>query len=381
MEKPTDAHWMRLAVRLARRAMGETSPNPMVGAVLVRDGVEIGKGWHHRAGHPHAEIEAIRDAAQRGNPIDGATLYVTLEPCSTHGRTPPCTDAILAAGIPRVVVGATDPNPRHAGRGLDLLREQGITVLTGVQAKSATALNRSFNHWIVHQTPLVTLKVGMTLDGKIATAGGESKWITGSESRRHGMRLRHSHDAVLVGIGTVLADDPGLTVRLVQRPPSSKRRVVLDSQARTPLTSQLVTDPFVSQTVIVVGEIAPFERREALAQRVAVWTAPLLDGRIDLAWLMTRLGADGITSLLVEGGGEVHAAFITAGLAHRAAFFYAPLILGGANAIKAVGGHGARLLAETTRLTDVRTKKVGDDLLLEANIIPPSIGTKPSEES
>ena len=381
METPTDAHWMRMALRLARRAMGENSPNPMVGAVLVRDGVEIGKGWHHRAGQPHAEIEALRDAAKRGNPVAGATLYVTLEPCSTHGRTPPCTDAILAAGIARVVVGATDPNPRHAGRGLDLLRERGVSIMTGVNAKAATELNRSFNHWIVQRTPLVTLKAGMTLDGKIATATGESKWITGPESRRRVMRLRQSHDAVLVGIGTVLADDPALTVRLARRPPSSKRRVVLDTQARTPLTSQLVTDPFVSQTVIVVGENAPPGRREALAQCVAVWTAPLVDGRIDLAWLMKRLGGEGITSLLVEGGGEVHAAFISAGLAHRVAFFYAPLILGGATAIKAVGGQGARSLAETTQLTDVRTTIVGDDLLLEANILPPSIGTKPSEES
>ena len=370
-----------MALRLARRAMGENSPNPMVGAVLVRDGVEIGKGWHHRAGQPHAEIEALRDAAKRGNPVAGATLYVTLEPCSTHGRTPPCTDAILAAGIARVVVGATDPNPRHAGRGLDLLRERGVSIMTGVNAKAATELNRSFNHWIVQRTPLVTLKAGMTLDGKIATATGESKWITGPESRRRVMRLRQSHDAVLVGIGTVLADDPALTVRLARRPPSSKRRVVLDTQARTPLTSQLVTDPFVSQTVIVVGENAPPGRREALAQCVAVWTAPLVDGRIDLAWLMKRLGGEGITSLLVEGGGEVHAAFISAGLAHRVAFFYAPLILGGATAIKAVGGQGARSLAETTQLTDVRTTIVGDDLLLEANILPPSIGTKPSEES
>lgn len=381
METPTDAYWMRLALQLARRALGETSPNPMVGAVLMRDGAEIGKGWHHRAGQPHAEIEALRDAAQRGNPVDGATLYVTLEPCSTDGRTPPCTDAILASGIARVVVGATDPNPRHAGRGLVLLRERGVPVIAGVSVKAATELNRGFNHWIVHRTPLVTLKAGMTLDGKIATATGESKWITGPESRRRVMRLRQSHDAVLVGIGTVLADDPALTVRLGRRPPSSKRRVVLDTRARTPLTAQLVTDGFASETVIVVGENAPLERREALAQCVAVWTAPLVDGRIDLAWLMTRLGAEGITGMLVEGGGEVHAAFISAGLAHRVTFFYAPLILGGAHAIKAVGGPGARSLAETTRLADVRTTKVGNDLLLEANIVPPPAKSKPSIES
>ena len=205
--------YMRLALRLARRGYGTTSPNPMVGAVLVKGGKIIGRGWHHRAGEPHAEIEALRDAQERGHTVKGATLYVTLEPCCTRGRTPPCTDAIVAAGIKRVVAGAIDPNPRHRGRGFRILRRAGLAVTHGVMAEECARLNEAFNHWIVQRTPFVTVKAGMTLDGKIATAAGESKWITGEKARAYGMKLRQGVDAILVGINTVLADDPSLTVR------------------------------------------------------------------------------------------------------------------------------------------------------------------------
>jgi diaminohydroxyphosphoribosylaminopyrimidine deaminase/5-amino-6-(5-phosphoribosylamino)uracil reductase len=369
--KPSDLTWIRFALRLARKATGETSPNPMVGAVLIKEGQEIGLGWHHRAGLPHAEIEALRDARSRGNDPTGATLYVTLEPCSTHGRTPPCTEAILEAGITRVVVAATDPNPRHAGRGIDLLRNAGVEVITGIGSSEANLLNRGFNHWIVHKTPWVTLKAGMTLDGKIATASGESKWITGPESRKRVMQMRRGNDAILVGIGTVLADNPALTVRQGKHPPFSRRRVILDTQARTPLTCQLTSDHFREKTVIVVGEDAPKDRREALAQQVQVWVAPCQQGHVDLRWLLSRLGGEGVTSLLVEGGGEVHSAFISSGLAHQVAFFYAPLILGGEESIRAVGGQGAASLAEASQLADIRTTILGEDLLLEAMVIPP----------
>ncbi len=204
---------MRLALRLARRGYGRTSPNPMVGAVLVKGGRIIGRGWHRRAGEPHAEIEALRDAREQGHKVKGATLYVTLEPCSTRGRTPPCTKALLAAGIRKVVSGAVDPNPRHRGRAFDILQRAGITVTQGVLAEECARLNEAFNHWIVQRTPLVTVKAAMTLDGKIATAAGESKWITGEKARAYGMKLRQGADAVLVGISTVLSDDPSLTAR------------------------------------------------------------------------------------------------------------------------------------------------------------------------
>lgn len=376
----TDAWMMRLARRLAQRGVGATSPNPLVGAVLVKGGRIIGRGWHHRAGGPHAEIEALRDAEKRGFSPRGATLYVTLEPCCTQGRTPPCTDALIAARLRRVVVGAADPNPRHAGRGFTILEHAGIAVTRGVLAGECQQLNAAFNHWIVSRTPFVTVKAAMTLDGKIATASGESKWITGEKARAHGMKLRQSSDAILVGINTILADDPSLTLRgpksETRRPkPLRLRRIVLDSLARTPLNARVVSDEQAALTTLVVSRRAPKQRIAALAQRVRVLMAPLTKPKrrlrkaeIDLRWLLRRLGSENITSLLVEGGGEVNASFLRQRLAHGVAFFYAPKILGGRDARKAVGGEGARTLAEAIRLRDLRWRQLGDDLLLEATV-------------
>jgi len=388
----TDADYMRLALRLARRGRGRTSPNPMVGAVVVQGGVILGRGWHHRAGEPHAEILALRAAVRRhGRALTAATLYVTLEPCCTTGRTPPCTDAILAAGIRRVVAGATDPNPRHAGRGFEMLQQAGLTVVTGVLGEECAQLNEAFNHWIVHGTPLVTVKAAMTLDGKIATATGESRWITGERARAEGMKLRQASDAILVGINTVLADDPALTWRpagavvrtvlpatnvaaaaaggSVSRPPL--RRIILDARARTPLTARVVTDEYARWTTIVVGEHAPGRRVAALAKQANVLALPATGAprpALDLRRLLQRLGAEGVTSLLVEGGGEVQAAFLADGLAQRAAFFYAPKILGGRDARKAVAGAGARSWREVVPLTALRWRRLGPDLWLTARV-------------
>lgn len=357
---------MRLALRLARRGLGRTSPNPAVGAVLVKAGRVLGQGWHRRAGGPHAEVEALRDAARQGHDPRGATLYVTLEPCCSHGRTPPCTQAILDAGIRRVVAAATDPNPAHAGRGFRLLRRAGVAVTTGVLADEATRLNESFNHWIVRRTPFVTVKAAMTLDGKIATAAGESKWITGPAARALGMQLRRQSDAILVGINTVLADDPQLTVRPARRPPL--RRVILDAQARTPPEAAVVSDATAAHTLIVTSRTAPARRVAALVRKVQVWTAPMRGGRIDLRWLLRRLGAEGVTSLLVEGGGETQAAFLEDGLAQRVAFFYAPKVLGGRQSLRAVAGAGARSARGLIRLHDVTWRRVGADLALIARL-------------
>ena len=366
----TDSTLMKLALRLARRGSGATSPNPMVGAVLVQRGLVIGRGWHRQAGGPHAEVEALRDAARRGHDPRGATLYVTLEPCCTHGRTPPCTDAIIAAGIARVVVAATDPNPAHAGRGFRILRRAGLKVVTGVLADEAVRLNEAFNHWIIHHTPFVTVKAAMTLDGKIATASGESKWITGEAARAEGMKLRLGTDAILVGVNTVLADDPALTARTISnlKSPTANprlRRIILDSRARTPLTAKVVSDELAALTTIVVTKAAPARRVAALAKRVNVWTAPG-KARVALRWLLKKLGRENVTSLLVEGGGEVNAAFLLDGFAHRVVFFYAPKILGGRHARKAVAGAGARSLAEALILRAVEWRRVGDDLMMTA---------------
>jgi len=363
---------MRRALRLARRGLGRTSPNPMVGAVLVRGDQLLGEGWHRRAGGPHAEIEALEAARRAGRRPRGATLYVTLEPCSTHGRTPPCTDAIRAAGIRRVVVAATDPNPAHAGRGFALLRAAGLEVVTGLLAAEAERLNEAFNHWIVHRVPFVTLKAAMTLDGKIATRAGDSQWITSPAARRWAMRRRRAVDAILVGVNTVRTDDPALTVRRRDGAPlpaaRQPRRIVLDSRARTPLTARLVTDAFAARTLIVTTAAAPVRRRRALAARVRVIEAPADGGRVDLRWLLRLLGAEEITHLLVEGGGLVQGAFADAGLVQRLDAYYAPLIVGGRDAPRAVAGRGAGSRAEALRLHAVETRRVGPDLFLTARV-------------
>ena len=368
-----DTKFMRLALRLAQKAYGATSPNPMVGAVLAKGGKIIGRGWHRKAGSPHAEIEALLDAERRGHSAQGATLYVTLEPCCTHGRTPPCTAAIKTSGIKAVVVGATDPNPSHAGKGFEILKRAGIKVSSGILAAECSQLNTGFNHWIITRQPLVTVKAAMTLDGKIATASGESKWITGEQARSYGMRLRQGSDAILVGVNTILADDPSLTWRSAQRakskPPSPRlRRIVLDSQARTPLTAKVVSDEQAALTTIVVTRRAPKARVAALRKRVSVLIAPEKKSRIDLRWLLKKLGAENVTGLLVEGGGEVNASFLFEGCAQRVAFFYASKILGGRSARKGVAGEGAKNLNEVVQLQEVEWHKLGADLLLTAKL-------------
>jgi len=355
----------------------------------VKGGQVIGRGWHRVAGGPHAEIEALLAAKKLGHNPRGATMYVTLEPCSTHGRTPPCTDALIAAGIQRVVVGATDPNPKHAGKGFKILQVAGLKAAAmsdeaGSPAKTSDQrladecrrLNEAFNHWIVWRTPFVTVKAAMTLDGKIATADGESKWITGAPAREHGMKLRQGSDAILVGVNTILADDPVLTVRAKQadggwRVVKPLRRIVLDSRARTPLTAQVVADAHAAWTTIVVGRQAPKRRVAALAKRVRVLVAPnrpAAGSAPDLRWLLKRLGAEQVTALLVEGGGEVNASFLLGGLAQRVTFAYAPKILGGREARKAVAGEGVKSPGEVIGLRDVVWRRLGEDLLLEATV-------------
>jgi diaminohydroxyphosphoribosylaminopyrimidine deaminase / 5-amino-6-(5-phosphoribosylamino)uracil reductase len=388
----SDARFMQLALRLARKGYGTTSPNPMVGAVLVKHGRIIGRGWHQRAGLPHAEIEALRDAEKGRNNPQGSTLFVTLEPCSTHGRTPPCSEAIIAAGIQRVVVGAIDPNPRHAGKGLEILKRAGIRVerFAPRWMSDCLALNEAFDHWIIHRTPFVTVKAGMTLDGKIATATGEAKWITSQQSRDFAMNFRQGSDAILAGVNTILMDNPSLTVRtgtkkignIEQLTANAEvrkqlRRIVLDSLARTPLNSKVVTDEFAALTTIVVSRAAPKNRTAALARRVRVLVAPTVPrrrarssepGRINLRWLMKQLGRENITSLLVEGGGEVNESFLVGGFAQRVTFFYAPKIIGGRDARKAVAGGGVLSAREIINLRDIEWRKVGPDLFLTARV-------------
>lgn len=358
---------MRRALKLAAKGFGNTSPNPCVGAVVARDGVQLGAGFHRRAGGPHAEIAAFADARKRGNKVFGGTLFVTLEPCSTTGRTPPCTRAIVEAGIKRVVVAAVDPNPLHAGRGLKILRRRGIEVESGVLSEAAAKLNEAFNHWIVARTPFVVAKAAMTLDGKIATATGESKWITGSRAGKVAMRLRRESDAILVGVNTVQADDPALTVRSARADVSGGiplLRIVLDTHGRTPLDAKVVTDEYAEHTIIVVSRDAPAKRIAALEKQVTVWRVGARQGRISLRPLMKRLGNKNVTRLLVEGGGEVNGSFFDAGLVNRIAFFYAPKILGGSNARSGVAGTGVVRLADVPEVLDAKWRQLDEDLFL-----------------
>ena len=328
----TDEQYMRLALDLAEKARGKTSPNPLVGAVIVKDGVIIGRGYHEKAGMSHAEINALADA---GDNARGATIYVTLEPCVHTGRTGPCTDALIAAGIKKVVAAMTDPNPRVVGQGFARLRAAGIEVVEGVLADEALKLNDIFIKWITTGKPFVTLKTAMTVDGKIAAYTGHSRWVTGEESRHTVHRLRGQYDAIMVGIGTVLADNPALTTRLLdengEAVSKNPIRVIVDSLARTPLDSQVVSDGL-APTIIAVTPEAPRQRVEALRQKgVEVAIISSDNARVNMAELLNYLGSDAkmITSILVEGGASINASLVTAGLADKLYCFIAPKIIGG----------------------------------------------------
>ena len=357
-----DKNYMSLALSLAERGRGWTSPNPMVGAVLVKEGRIIGQGWHKRRGGLHAEREALADC--RESPA-GAALYVTLEPCCHYGRQPPCTDAILAAGISRVAVGALDPNPLVSGKGVGILRAHGIPVETGVLQKECDRLNRAFFHYITTKRPYVTMKYAMTLDGKIATRTGASRWITGEEARRRVHRDRHANAAILVGVGTVLADDPLLTCRLEGgRQPL---RVVCDTCLRTPLDSQIVRTAREFPTVLAAGPVEPEAAAPYEAAGCQVWTLPLRAGRVDLSALMDRLGEAEIDSLLLEGGGTLNWSMLEAGLVQRVQAYIAPKLFGG-EAKSPVSGAGVALPGQALRLRDLTVTRIGEDILLEGEI-------------
>jgi diaminohydroxyphosphoribosylaminopyrimidine deaminase/5-amino-6-(5-phosphoribosylamino)uracil reductase len=337
----------------------------MVGAVIVRDGTVVGEGFHQAAGKPHAEIEAL---AAAGAHAAGATLYVTLEPCVHHGRTPPCAPAVVGAGIRRVVVATGDTNPLVAGAGIVALREAGLEVVDGVLEAQAATLNRVFLRAMRERRPHVTLKAAATLDGKIADVHGTSKWITGDAARAEAHRLRSESDAILVGIGTVLADDPALTVRVEGRWPREPLRVVLDSTARTPTSAQLIQAATPSRAIIAVGAHAPEARVRALAATGAeVVRCPDATGRVSPRALLSELFARDVRGILVEGGAEVAASFVDGDLVDRVAMFFAPLVIGGRGAPTVVGGVG-RELKRGLALESLEVRRVGDDLFVEADV-------------
>lgn len=360
-----DEEFMSRALALAERARGLTSPNPMVGAVVVLGDRVVGEGFHAAAGSAHAEIQALAAAGDRAR---GATLYVTLEPCTHWGRTPPCAPAVVATGVRRVVAALQDPNPMIAGRGLEVLRRAGIEVAVGVLQARAAEQNRIFLTVMRQGRPHVLLKAAMTLDGKIADLHGESRWITGEAARRETHRLRSEADAIVAGIRTVLRDDPQLTVRLEPPWPREPLRVVLDTGARTPPAARVITSGTAARTLIAVGETAPAERvRRLLDAGVTLVRLPVRDGRVGLAELLAELHAGEIRGVLVEGGAEVHGAFLDTGLVDRVAVFVAPRLMGGREATPMIAGSGLAL-KHALRLGALSIRPVGEDVLIEADV-------------
>jgi diaminohydroxyphosphoribosylaminopyrimidine deaminase/5-amino-6-(5-phosphoribosylamino)uracil reductase len=364
MEHP-DYHYMKTALELAEKGAGRTSPNPMVGAVIVQDGQIIGRGWHEKAGGPHAEVNAIADAGSRTR---GATMYVTLEPCNHQGRTPPCTKAILEAGISRVVCAMTDPNPEVAGGGARFLADWGIDVETGICEPEARRLNEFFIHYIQTRRPFVLLKCAATLDGKIATRTGDSKWVTGPTARARVHQMRHCCDAILVGINTVTADDPSLTTRLENSTGRDPVRVILDTQLSMPETAKMLSQQSNAPTMVAASENAAPQKAARLEQQGAqILYVPEKQNRVDLDALLAKLGQMNITSLLVEGGSRVTAAFLQNRLVDKICFFYAPKILGG-DGIGICSGPGPQLMSSAISVTDMETEQIGDDLLIQGYI-------------
>ncbi|MFT8871992.1 MAG: bifunctional diaminohydroxyphosphoribosylaminopyrimidine deaminase/5-amino-6-(5-phosphoribosylamino)uracil reductase RibD [Sporolactobacillus sp.] len=351
---------MRLALDLSRATHGQTHPNPAVGAVVVSRGAIVGIGAHLRAGEAHAEVHALRMAGARA---EGATLYVTLEPCAHVGRTPPCADLIIKKRLQRVVIASHDPNPLVAGKGIARMRAAGITVETGVLREEADAVNADFFHFMRTHRPWVTLKIAASLDGKTATCAGESKWITGEDARRDGHVLRQQHDAVLVGIGTVLADDPRLTVRVGQ-PPRQPVRVVLDTMLRIPESAQLLTD-HAAPTWLFTGTASDACKAERLRSDF-VRVFRLRSERVAVADVLATLADNEILSVLVEGGAAVRGSFLTAGLFDRVVSYVAPSFIGGTEALSSVGGSGIARLADLVPLRMTSVRQLGTDIRLTA---------------
>lgn len=360
-----DERYMARALVLARLGEGRTRPNPAVGALVVRNGEVVGEGYHPQAGEPHAEIFALRQAGEKAR---GAELFVTLEPCSHHGRTGPCAEAVLAAGIRRVCIGSVDPNPQVAGRGVARLQAAGAEVRLGVLEAECRRLIAPFAKHITTGLPFVVLKSAMTLDGRTATVTGDSRWITGTESRAWVHHLRDRLDAVMVGIGTLLRDDPLLTTRLPEGGRDAAR-IVVDSRLRIPETAAILGVQSPAPTIIATTSAASAEktaRLEARGAQVIVTAAG--EGGVDLRDLLRRLGASGIQSVLLEGGSILNAAALRAGLIDRVMMFIAPLLLGSGEAPGVFAGRGVECLAEALRLSDIRVRRLGDDTLIEGEV-------------
>ncbi len=363
-----DKYFMETALKLAKKGRGFTSPNPMVGAVIVKDGKIVGKGYHKAVGEAHAEVNALDDA---GIFAKDSTLYVTLEPCNHTGRTPPCTGKIIGAGIKRVVVAASDPNPDVRGGGIDYLKKSGINITTGVCEAEAKKVNEVFEKYITTKRPFVTLKCASTLDGRIATRTGDSRWVSGSESRKFVHRLRHASDAVMVGIDTVKKDDPSLTTRIDinGKKGVDPVRIILDSHLSISENAKVLQHDSISDTIIITDTDVSRESKAEIENKGArIFESPSKDGMIDLYMLMERFGAEGITSLLIEGGSRVNASALASGIVDKVLFFYAPKILGGNDGVPVCTGPGPDLMSGCILAKDINIHRFGDDIMIEGYI-------------
>jgi diaminohydroxyphosphoribosylaminopyrimidine deaminase/5-amino-6-(5-phosphoribosylamino)uracil reductase len=355
-----DEQWMKRALHLAEAGRGKTSPNPVVGAVLVKRGKVVGEGYHARVGEAHAEIVALRQAGEKAR---GAVLYLNLEPCAHYGRTPPCAPQVVKAGVKRVVIGMEDPNPVVNGKGTEALRKSGIAVKVGVLEKDCQRLNEAFCKYILKKEPFVVLKVAATMDGKIATRNGGSKWISGEASRRFVHQLRDQVDGVLVGIGTVLRDDPLLTAR--KKEGSEPYRIVLDSRLKIPEEAK-VFEHSPSKVILATTESAPQEKIERLEKRgVRVLIVDSKEGRVDLRSCLSKLGQIGIMTLLVEGGSRVNGSFLDEGLIDKFLLFLSPKLIGDPQALGIFSGRGVANLKDSVALKEIKTKRIGEDIFVE----------------
>lgn len=362
----SDLTWMRRAIRLSRRGLGHTHPNPPVGCVLVNQHDEcIGEGWHHGPGQPHAEIEALQNCSQPDQ-LPGATCYVTLEPCNHFGRTPPCTEALIRAGISRVVIAVLDPNPKVKGHGVHRLTEADIQVDVNCLTQEARRILDPWLTWVTTGSPMVLLKLAMSLDGHVATHTGQSRWISCEKSRAFTHKLRQELAGIMVGAGTVLADDPALTIRKNGKTIGSPVRIIVDLNAEIPMTAK-VLDPGVPGSAVWVIAMDSFEAaRQRAPEHIRILPCPRTESGLDLAYMLQKLGTDfDIESILLEGGPGLAFSMIEAQLVHKAMIFIAPIFIGGKNAPPALAGTGFAKLSDAARLIDRRVRKIGDDVLIE----------------
>ena len=366
---PKDTNYLKQALKLAAKARGRTSPNPMVGALVVKNDKIVGKGFHPAAGKPHAEIYALREAGKQARQ---ATMYVTLEPCNHQGRTPPCTEAIIEAGISRVVIGMEDPNPKVAGKGMARLRKAGIETLTGSLENECRRLNEAYIKYITTKTPFVTLKIAASMDGRIATHAGHSHWISNEKSRRYVHRLRDKTDAILIGIGTLLQDNPKLTTRLPRKKGHNPYRIIVDSWLRTPLYANIFGED-AKEKLILATSCKDHEELKLYRERALhILQIPINElGQLDLKILMKKLAQLEIMSVLIEGGSEISGSSVDAGIVDKICFFYAPLLIGGRGSIGMMGGKGIDFIPEAPKVKDLKIKHFGTDICIEGYLQSP----------